>query len=278
MVEAAAVGRRVRRTARGAGHPVLDAAARWGLAARGVIYVLVGLLALRIAFGDDGSGRQADRSGALQEVASRPFGLVLVWLIGLGLAGMALWRLSEAAFGRSGANGGSVGKRLVSLCRCVFYGVGAFSVLSFATGAGSSSSDRTSRDVTARALGLPGGVWLVGAAGVGVAVAGVVIAVRAVQRTFCKHLKTYEMARRVRTGVVACGVAGGVARGMVFGAAGVFAVRAGIEYDPSDAKGMDDTLRSLAETPVGPWLLAVVAVGLALFGVFSCASARWRRV
>ncbi len=86
------------------------------------------------------------------------------------------------------------------------------------------------------------------------------------------------MSRRTRRLVDITGVVGGVARGLVFATAGVFAVRAAIEYEPDKAKGLDDTLRSLADTPLGPWLLVLVAAGLVLFGLFSFAMARWRRV
>jgi hypothetical protein len=255
-----------------------EGAARAGLTARGVIYVLVGLLALRIAFGDSG-GRQADRGGALQEIATKPFGAVLLWALGVGLVGMALWRLSEAAFGSAGEDGGKAGKRLAAAGRCVFYAFVAYSVLAFAAGArGSGSGDRQSRDVTAKALGMPGGQWIVGVAGAGLVVAGGWIAVRAVMRKYHKHLKLAEMSRRVRRAVDTTGVGGGAARGAVFAGAGVFAVRAAVKYQPDQAKGMDGTLRSFAGTPMGPWLLVCVAAGLVLFGVFSFAMARWRRV
>ncbi|MFE9808300.1 DUF1206 domain-containing protein [Streptomyces sp. NPDC005227] len=254
-----------------------EGAARAGLTARGVIYALVGVLALRIAFG--GSGHQADRGGALQEIASKPFGAVLLWALGVGVVGMALWRLSEAVFGSAGEDGGKPAKRLMAAGRCVFYGFVAYSVLSFAAGSrGSGAGDKKSRDVTAKALGLPGGQWIVGAVGLGLVAAGVWIAVRAIMRKYHKHLKLGEMSRRVRQVVDVTGVGGGTARGAVFAAAGVFAVRAAVEYEPDKAKGMDDTLRSFAGTPMGPWLLALIAVGLILFGVFSFAMARWRKV
>ncbi|MGW3010099.1 DUF1206 domain-containing protein [Streptomyces sp. NPDC001219] len=252
-------------------------AARGGFVARGVIYLLVGVLALRIAFGD--SGKQADRGGALAEIAARPFGGVLIWALGLGLAGMALWRLSEAGFGAAGPDGHKAGTRLLSFARAVFYAVVAFSVMSFAAGeksSGSGAGDQQSRDATAQALGLPGGPWLVAAAGVGIAAAGAWIAVRAALRKFHKHLDRSGMSARQRRGVDVLGITGGLARGGVFAVAGVFVVKAAVTYDPDRAKGMDDTLRSFTDTSAGPWLLAATATGLALFGLFSFTMARWR--
>ncbi|GAA5700991.1 DUF1206 domain-containing protein [Streptomyces avermitilis] len=277
-MNADAVARRGRlRARRAATGSMREGAAKAGLVARGVIYVLVGVLATRIAFG--GSGHQADRTGALQEISSKPFGAVLLWALGAGVVGMAVWRLSEALFGAAGQDGGKASKRLLSAGRCAFYVFVAYSVLSFAAGSGGGgSSDDQSKDVTAKALQWPGGQWIVGAAGIAAAVAGVWIGVRAVLRKYHKHLKLGEMSRRTRQLVDISGVAGGVARGLVFAAAGAFAVRAAVDYEPDKAKGMDDTLRSFTETPMGPWLLACVAVGLVLFGLFSFALARWRKV
>ena len=265
--------------ARAARGSVTEGAARAGLAARGTIYLLVGALALQVAFGD--TSRQADRGGAVAALARQPFGAVLLWALGLGLVGMALWRLSEAVFGSVGPDGRSVHKRLLAVVRCVFYAFVAYSVLAFAAGphgSGSGSSDRKSRDVTARALDLPAGQWLVGAAGVGVVVAGVWVGVRAVRRDYRQDLKLARMSRWAIRLVDVTGVGGGAARGLVFAAAGSFAIRAAVDYRPDRAKGLDDTLRSFAHTPLGPWLLACVAAGLVLFGVFSFALARWGRV
>ncbi|WP_371673468.1 DUF1206 domain-containing protein [Streptomyces sp. NBC_00289] len=267
------------RAHRAANGSVTEGAARAGFTARGVIYLLVGALALQIAFGE--GKRQADRGGALAEISDKPFGAVLLWALGVGLAGMALWRLSQVLFGADGPDGRKPQKRALAAVRFVFYAFVAYSVLSFAAGAGKSgggSSDEQSRDVTARALELPAGQWLVGAGGLAVVAAGIWIAVQALRRKYHDKLKLGEMGRRMRRLVDVTGVGGGVARGAVFAAAGVFAVRAAVDYEPDRAKGVDDTLRSFADTPLGPWLLVCVAGGLVLFGLFSFAMARWRRV
>ncbi|MET9257484.1 DUF1206 domain-containing protein [Streptomyces sp. NPDC003717] len=267
---------RVRQAANGSAR---EWAARAGLTARGVIYLLVGVLALQVAFGD--GGKQADRGGALAALADKPLGAAMLWALGLGLVGMALWRLSEALFGAVGKDGHKAKKRLPAAARFVFYAFVAYSVLSFAAGdkgSGSGSSDKQSRDVSARVMDAPAGQWLVGLVGAGIVIAGVVIAVQAIRRNYHKKLKLTELSHRARMLVDVTGVGGGTARGAVFAAAGVFAVKAAIEFDPKEAKGLDDTLRSFAGTPLGPWLLVVIAAGLALFGVFSFALARWRRV
>ncbi|MFI7385529.1 DUF1206 domain-containing protein [Streptomyces sp. NPDC049813] len=256
---------------------VVDTGARFGLVARGVLYLLIGLLALRVAFG--GENQEADSSGAIRELAQQPFGKVLVWAVGIGLVGMALWRLSEALFGSAGPDGGKPGKRILSAGRFVFYGFMAYSVLSFAASARKSKgSDAKSQDFTARALDLPAGRWLVGIAGLVVIGIGIGVGVRAALRKYHKHLKKAQMSRHVRRAIDVLGVSGGVARGLIYGGAGVFVVIAAAQYDPDEAKGVDGTLRSFAGTPAGPWLLALVAFGLLLFGLFSFALARYRRV
>ncbi|MER7923825.1 DUF1206 domain-containing protein [Streptomyces sp. NPDC096057] len=279
MATGSATARGQGQARRAANSKTVAAAARAGFIARGVIYVLIGVLSVRIAF--FGGGEQADRGGAIAEIAQKPFGTVLLWLLGIALAGMSLWRLSEAAFGQAGPDGDKPSKRAMAAGRAVFYGFVSYSVLSYAAGdkgSGSGSSDKNSQDVTAKALDWPGGQWIVGIVGAAVTAAGVWIAVRALRRKFEKHLKMTEMSPRTRQVVTFLGVFGGTARGVVFATAGGFAIAAAVQHKPGKAKGMDDTLRTFADTPVGPWLLTVIAIGLIAFGVFSWANARWRKV
>ncbi|MFD3496301.1 DUF1206 domain-containing protein [Streptomyces sp. NPDC058690] len=280
MATGSATGRGRRQARRAANSTAVSGAARAGFAARGVIYLLIGVLSLRIAF-SDGGGEQADRGGAIAEIAEKPFGTVLLWLLGIALVGMALWRLTEAAFGQAGPDGKKASKRAMAAGRCVFYGFAAYSVLSYAAGekgSGSGSSDKDSQDITAKVLDWPGGQWIVGIAGAAVAGAGVWIAVRAFRRKFQKHLKKSDMSPKTRKVVNFLGMLGGACRGAVFAVAGGFAIAAALKHKPGKAKGMDDTLRSFTDTPAGPWLLVLIALGLAAYGVFSWANARWRKV
>ncbi|MFF5505625.1 DUF1206 domain-containing protein [Streptomyces roseolus] len=265
-----------RRAARG---DVVRTGARVGFAARGVLYLLVGVLAVRI--GLTGTNEQADRGGALTEVAATPFGAVLLWALGVGLAGMAVWRLSEALFGSAGPKGDGAGKRLLSGARFVFYGVSSFLVLAFAAGdrsSGAGSTDRQSQDITGRLLALPGGQWWVGAVAAGFLGAGLWIAGRAALRSYRKHLTWDRMSQHQRRFMDVTGIAGGVGRGLVFGAVGYFGLKAAVTFDPKESKGMDDTIRSFAQTPAGPWLLVAVALALVLFGLFSFGQTKWRDV
>jgi hypothetical protein len=163
--------------------------------------------------------------------------------------------------------------------RAVFYGSVCWGTAAYAAGRGQGSSGNAkSQEWTASALQPSYGQALVGAAGCLLIGFGGVLAVRAAMRRFLKQLDTGRMSHRTQQIVTALGVGGGVARGVVFAAAGIFILVAAVRFDPQEAKGVDATLRSFAQTPVGPWLLVAVAIGLILFGAFSFASARWRRL
>jgi Domain of Unknown Function (DUF1206) len=251
--------------------------ARAGLIARGVMYVLIGIIAIQVAV--NGSHQQADRTGAVHLVAQSGFGSVILWLLVIGFGGMTLWRLSEAAWGSPDADGRKPVKRLANLARAVFYAVVTYGILKYALGIGQpSSSDSQSQDLTAAAMKYQGGQVAVALAGVVIVLAGLYVIYRAYQLKFLKHLRMGSASARTRKVVTRLGQAGGIARGLVFATIGVFLVIAARDASPRQAKGIDSALRALAHTPLGPWLLVIVAIGLMTFGAYSWCEARWRAV
>ena len=247
-----------------------------GLLARGFMYIVIGWIALQVAFGK--SGQQADRSGALHALSGTPFGTVALWVLVIGFFGMALWQLSEALFG-SPSGGQQAGTRLRALARGVIYGILGYGVLEYTIGAGGQqSSDQQSVDLTATLLRHPGGQVVVAVIGLAFVGGGLYLGYRSWRERFREGLRLAEM--RAVTGLIVgwLGRVGGVARGLVFVTVGVFLVVAAVTTQPRQAKGLDSALRSLAATPGGPWLLALVAIGLIIFGAFSCCEARWVRV
>src|SRR5450755_4979769 len=150
--------RRARRASDSQGAHVL---ARAGLTARGVIYILIGWVALLVALGH--SSHEADQQGALQLLAGKPYGLVSLWLLAIGFAAYALWRLSEAAFGVTGEGNGA-GPRLKSLVRALVYASFAFTTFAVIGGAHASQSGQE-QDLSARVMRHPGGQWAVGIVG-----------------------------------------------------------------------------------------------------------------
>jgi hypothetical protein len=251
--------------------------ARTGLGARGFIYVLIGWLAIEVAFGH--SGHQADQSGALQLVGSSAAGKTALWLLFAGFVGLALWRLSEAAFGGAGPDEQKASARWLALGKAVLYGFVAFTVLKFVLGAGAPKSSNTqSQDLTATLVRNTAGQVLVVLIGVAVAGAGAYLAWQAWRKEFLDNLEFGSASPRTRRIVERLGQVGGIARGALFAAVGGFLIDAGVTASPGKAKGVDGTLRAFAQTPLGPWLLVVIAVGLLIFGVYSFCEAKWRKV
>jgi hypothetical protein len=271
-------GRRARYAGRRAARsPYLGWLARAGFAARGVLYVIIGCIAVGIAFGH--WRNQADSAGAVRLIAATPIGLLALWLLAAGFIGLTLWRLAEAMYGGPGPGEQRRGSRLAALGKAVVYGVLAFTVLKYAIGAGApKSSNQQSTDLTASLLRHPGGQAVVVALGLAFVVGGAYVAYSSWRRDFLKQLSLAGASHRTRTVVIWLGQVGGIARGVVFAAVGAFFVVAGAKAQPGQAKGIDATLRAFAQTPLGPWLLVVVAAGLVTFGLYSCCEARWRKV
>ena len=251
-----------------------QALARAGLAARGVIYILIGWVAILVALGK--TAQQADQRGALQLLSGKPYGLVTLWLLCIGFAAYALWRLSEAAFGVT-VDGKGAGPRLKSLARAVVYASLAVTTFSVINGAKRSQSGQQ-QDWTAKVMSHPGGRWAVGIAGAVVVVIGVILVRDGVKRTFVKYLRTGEMSPGTRRVVVRLGMIGTVARGLVFALAGALVIDAAVTYQAAKAGGLDTALKTLRDQPFGVFALIVAAVGLIIFGVYGLCEARWRKV
>jgi Domain of Unknown Function (DUF1206) len=265
----------VTRKARRASHsPTAHILARAGLTARGVIYLLIGWVAVLVALGH--SSREADQQGALQLLAGKPYGLVSLWLLGIGFAAYALWRLSEAAFGVTGEPNGA-GPRLLSLGRAVIYA--GFAYLTFTVISGKQrSQSRQQQDITATVMRHTEGRWLVGIAGLVVVVIGLVLVSQGARRKFMKYLRTSQMSPRTRRVVALLGVVGTIARGLVFALAGALVIDAAITHKASESGGIDKALLTLRNQPFGEFLMLLAALGLAVFGIYGLCEARWRRV
>ena len=259
---------------RAANSPAVRALARAGLVARGVIYILIGWVAILVAVGQ--SSREADQEGALQLLAGKPYGIVSLWLLGIGFVGYALWRFSEAAFGVTGEGNGA-GPRLKSLLRGLVYA--GFAYLTFQVISGAHSNEATKQqDVTASVMHHAGGRWLVGIVGLIVVIAGVALIAQGIRRRFMRYLATSQMSPRTRRVVEWLGVIGTVARGVVFALAGILVIDAAVTYSPSKAGGVDRALLTLRDQPFGEFLLGLAAAGLIIFGIYGLCEARWRRV
>jgi hypothetical protein len=253
----------------------LDRAARLGFLAKGLVYALIGVLAFQVAMGDQ---QRTDQKGALQAIAAKPGGSVVLWLMVLGFLAYAGWRFSEAAFGRRDETDEKkrTAKRLGSAFNGAIYL--SFAVLAFRTVTSSSSSGSGGADITAKVLGWPGGQAIVVSAGLVIMVVAVVMAYRGLKTDFEKHLNTAGMSRTMFSAVRRLGQVGYIARGAVFLLIGGLIVKAALDHQPGKAQGFDVALRSLAGAPFGQVLLIAAALGLICFGAYCVAEARYRRL
>lgn len=243
-----------------------DRYARFGYTAKGVVWAMVGLLAARVAIGQ--SGEQADFYGALGEIGDQPLNAVLLGLLSAALFGYAGWRIVQAVADVEGEGRDAAGilKRFLYLTVGLTYGF--FAVYALGILAGWSTEDDEIRDLTAMALEWRFGEWLVGAVGVMVVAMGIAELYVAISRKFEVELGSDELGRWERLSLLASGLFGHLSRGAVYLAVGFFAVRAAVEFDPDEARGLADTFRELVEQPFGPSIVAAIAAGFVTFGVY----------
>ena len=173
----------------------------------------------------------------MELLARQPYGLASLWLLGIGFAGYALWRLSEAAFGVPGEGNGA-GPRLKSLVRGGVYAF--FAYLTFQIIAGTAGNEsKKQQGLAAKVMHHTGGQALVGIVGAVIVIVGVALVLEGLRRKFLKHLQTSQMSPRTRRLVEWLGTVGTAARGAVFALAGVLVIEAAVTYQPAKAGGID---------------------------------------
>ena len=253
----------------------LEAVARVGLIAYGVVHLLISWLALQLAWGAS-ARRSADPSGALKSVADQPLGKILLWLVAVGLVALALWQGSEAIWGCRSRDGVKrVRKQVASGARALIYAALGFSAASFALGSGSSSS-QSQQQATSGVLGWPAGRAMVVVAGlivVGVGVAGVV---KGVRKSFGEEIDTSSMSPVSREGVARLGQVGYIAKGVALGLVGGLVSYAALTFERQKAPGLDGALQTILAQPFGRFLLTAVALGFLAFGLFATLQSRYR--
>ncbi|MGY2703178.1 DUF1206 domain-containing protein [Nocardioides sp. HB32] len=241
---------------------------RVGLVAYGVVYLIIGWLAVQLAVGD----RQGNPSstGALRELAQQPLGEVLVWVVSIGMLLLALWQAVEAVLGDDGA-----GQRLACAGKALVYAVIGFSGIRVAVGAGSSS--KGSDTWTAKVLDLPAGQVLVGLVALAIIGFGLYEIYRGWSDKFAKELTQEGRRGAAGTAYLWFGRAGCVARGVAFVIVGGLFGYAAITHDAKKSGGLDQALLEVLDQPYGPLLLVLIGLGLACFGLFTLARARHLR-
>jgi hypothetical protein len=250
--------------------------ARGGFVARGLIYGIIGILAIKLAVG--AGGQTTNQRGAMKTIAQQPFGKVLLILVAIGLTGYALWRLVHALLGYGPEDSDSGFERIAAVGSGIVYAGLCAIAVEILLGSGSSSGSGTTSRTTAGVLGRPGGTWLVAVAGAVLIGIGLYQGYRGVSKDFLKDSKVEEMSSRMRNWIEWIGGFGHLARMLVFCLVGVFLIEAAIDYDPNKAVGLDGALAKIAAASYGPFLLGLVAAGVIAFGVYSLSDARYRRI
>ncbi len=239
--------------------------ARTGYAAKGLVYVIIGYLAAETAFGD--GGMITGSSGALGQIRSQPFGQVLLVIVGLGLLAYALFRLLGAFVDveNEGEDGEGLAKRAGYFGSGVAYaGLGIAALTGLSGGGGGGSEEKW----TAKVLAMPAGQWLVGALGVAIIIAGIFQWVKALKEKYKSKFTLESFAATKRRWIEGIAKVGLCARGVVFPIIGFFLIRAAMQSDPSEAKGLGEALTTLTKQPYGTWLLGLTAIGLVCYGIY----------
>jgi Domain of Unknown Function (DUF1206) len=257
--------------------PWVERLGRAGLVAKGVLYAVIAILAVKVALG--GRDESPDKQGALDAIAQQPFGRGLLILLAIGLAGYAVWRLAQGFLDRDneGEDAKGLTKRGGAVARAGWYGLLAVLVVERVVDRSSGGSSNE-QQTTAGVFDLPLGRYIVYAAGLAFLGAAGFNGYRAVTCKFNEKLKTHEMNDAEEAAATGLGIVGHLARMVVFALIGLFLLEAAWEFDPKEARGLDGTLMEVAQQAYGGLLLGAVAVGLMAYGLYCFAQARYRRI
>ena len=259
-----------------AGRPEFAWMARAGLVARGVSYAIIGVLALKLAFGS--GGETTNQRGALQTIAQQPLGKALLIGMTVGLAGYAAWRLIRAALGHGAQQQDSKMQRVGAATSGLAYAALCVTAVKILVGANSGGGVNSPKRTTGGVLEWTGGTTII--AGIGAILIGVALyeGYKGVSRKFLEDSNTAQMGAKTQRAFTALGVFGHLARMVVFGLVGFGLIKAAVNYDPQNAIGLDGALSEVSDYSYGPVLLGVVAAGLIGFALYSMADARYRKI
>ncbi len=254
-------------------NPWFERGVRVGLIGYGIVHLLIGWLALQLAFGDRSGS--PDQQGALQQIAQESYGDALLWTIGIGLLFMAVWQVFEALWGHTSRDEPKrTIKRVGSAGKVVIYAIVGISSIKFAMEAQSGGKSSTD-SMTADLMKQTAGQWLVAAVGIVIIVVGVMQVKRGVTKSFTKDLTGDATSGTSGTAVEKFGQVGYISKGIAVGVVGFLFVWAAWDHDPKKAGGLDTALRKILDQPFGPVLLAAIALGIIAFGLYCFAWAKY---
>lgn len=261
------------------GFDFLERLARAGFVVKGLLYMVVGALALQVAAG--AGGRVTGTGGALTTVLGKPFGRTLLLAAAIGLFGYAAWRVMQGLFDpdRRGSDWRGLGMRASYVLRGLMHGALGWQALRLYRGF-SSSSGNSERKIAGEALELPLGDWLVVLAGIGLIGFAVQQVRAAITCRLERNLDVDRMRREAGGWAVTVSRFGVAARAVVFALLGWTIIAAGWSRNEAEVGTTASALRALAEQPgdLGRWLLGLTAAGLVAYGFYEIVHARYLRI
>jgi hypothetical protein len=258
--------------------PLMEALTRIGYGTRGLIYIIMGLLAVQVAFGKGGA--LASPLGAIAKIGKQPGGMVLLWVVLLGLISYSLWGVVRAVF--DPLHKGNDMKGLIAragfLVSAFGYAILILSTYGYITGKSPASSGSQSQKMITTIMAMPWGRWAIGIIGLAALATGLYQIYLGFKAGFDRQFETYALTPEQVKLATDVGRFGTAARGVVLTLVGGLIVLAAYRANPSQPIGMDAALATLLHQPYGIWLLGIVAVGLIAFGCYSMLSAFWFRL
>ena len=252
----------------------LDVLARSGFAVMALLHIIVGAIAIAIAFGQPG---QAEATGAIEQLAANPWGPAVMWACVAACTGLALWQASEATLrARHLPRKERAGKLISSGFLAVAYGSVGFSFAGFGVGLRGDSGDST-RDFSSSLMASPAGLWVLVVLGLTIMGIGIYFVAKGIRRGFKEELLHFEGTRRGRL-IDTLGVTGHTAKGVALNLAGLLFVIAAAKHRPEESTGLDGSLKALRDHPYGPYLLVAIGAGFIAYGVFALIRARFGRM
>jgi type IV secretory pathway VirB2 component (pilin) len=253
-------------------HDAMDIAGRVGLVAYGVVHLIVGWLALQLAFGEREG--KASSSGAIKQLAEQPMGGFLVWAVAIGMFLLAIWRVLDAILGHATDDDSDRLKAgAVGVGKAVLYVAVGISAVRVATGSASGGGGGT-ESTTAKVMDVTGGQLIVGAAGLAVIGYGGWLIYTAWSERFLKKIDGKDQGGNTGTAFKWLGKAGYAAKGVSIGVIGALFVYAAATHEPKKSGGLDEALHEVLDQPFGPVLLTLVALGIIAYGLFAFARAK----
>jgi hypothetical protein len=251
---------------------------RFGFVIRGLIYIIIGVLALQLAIG--AGGATATPTSAIALIGRQPLGKILLVIVVAGLAGYSLWGFVRAILDPLGR--GTDAKGLMARAGFLFsglsYGILLIPAVLTLLNKPSTSTSGSTAGVPATLLSGPFGKWLVVAFGLFWIATGIGQVVAGYAAHFTRDLNTGAMSAQEIKTMTWLGRIGYAARGAVFGLVGVIILQTAFAVGPKQTQGFDGALAALAHAPYGGILLGAVAIGLIMFGAYSALCAKWNKI